>query len=311
MAPSRSQVLFLWWASMAPPPISMSLASRGSQSPWLTESGRSSFLTNELTVISYSGVMVPGRLICVAALLSLGCGDNRAPTVTDGGRPLDGRHDGVIHIIVFSKTEGYRHASIPDCIALLEELGATGGWRVSATEDAAELVATLDSSDVVIFCSTTGDVLDAGQEAAFERFVRDGGGFVGIHSAASTEYDWPFYGELLGTWFDNHPAPQLATMNIEDTDHPATIELPASLSFDDEWYNFQVNPRGVVTVLATLDETSYEGGDMGSDHPIMWYRDLGGGRAFYVGPGHRSQTYASTHFRAVIRGAVDWAAARD
>ena len=259
---------------------------------------------------------MPWPLLLAGALLAAGCGDGGSSAGRDGGPLLDAGDgaidgatgDGVIDVVVFSRTEGFRHGSIADAIALVEDLGAARGWRVSATEDPVELVAALGSTDVTVFANTTGDVLDPDQEAAFEEFIRGGGGYVGIHSATDTEYDWPFYGELLGTWFDNHPAPQLATIDVEIADHPATEELPAELSLDDEWYNFQTNPRAEVTVLATLDETSYSGGDMGEDHPIMWHREIDAGRSFYIGAGHRPQVYVEDSFRAVIRGAIEWAA---
>jgi type 1 glutamine amidotransferase len=260
-----------------------------------------------------------GQVLASAlAAIAIGCGDgggelpagDGGPGAGDSGAGGDDAGGGDIEVVVFSATAGFRHGSIPDGIAMIEELGAGGGWRVSATEDAAELIAALEETDVVVFCNTTGDVLDAGQEEAFESFIRGGGGYVGVHSASDTEYDWPFYGELVGAWFDNHPSIQTATIDVEVADHPATAALPAQIVLEDEWYNFQSNPRGVVTVLATLDESTYSGGDMGQDHPIMWYRTLEAGRAFYTGLGHRSEIYAEPDFRAAIAGAIEWAAGR-
>src|SRR5690606_7003198 len=117
-------------------------------------------------------------------------------------------------------------------------------------------------------------------------FIMNGGGFVGIHSASDTEYGWPFYGELIGAYFAGHPDPQTGTINIEDPDHPSTRALPSQWTRFEEWYNFQANPRPSVSVLATVDESTYTGGTMGADHPIVWCREFAGGRSWYTALGH-------------------------
>src|SRR5436309_13777039 len=167
-------------------------------------------------------------------------------------------------VLVFSKTTGFRHDSIPQGIAAIEALGVEHGFAVDSTEDAARFSdAVLARYKVVVFLNTTGDVLDAGEKAAFERYIRSGGGFVGIHSASDTEYRWPWYGRLVGTWFASHPQIQRATIHIANPDHPSTKGLPALWERTDEWYNFRSNPPGTVQVLATLDEPTYYGGAMG------------------------------------------------
>ncbi|EFL38290.1 LOW QUALITY PROTEIN: sigma-70 factor, partial [Streptomyces griseoflavus Tu4000] len=127
---------------------------------------------------------------------------------------------------------------------------------------------------------------------------------------ACTEYDWPYYGELLGARFDRHPALQPGRVLTEDRDHPATRHLPAVWEFTDEWYDFRTNPRGSVRVLLSADESSYEGGGMGADHPLAWCRDQGAGRVFYTALGHSAEAYADPGFRAHLRGGITWAAAR-
>ena len=159
-----------------------------------------------------------------------------------------------------------------------------------------------------MFLSTTGDVLNGNQQAAFERFIRSGWGFVGIHSAADTEYDWPFYGGLIGAYFAGHPDIQPATIRVE-VPHPSTSGLPATWNRRDEWYNFQKNPRGTVNVLATLDERSYSGGTMGADHPIMWSRGYEGGRTWYTAGGHTAESFAEPLFLDHIGKAIIWASA--
>nr|WP_239160435.1 ThuA domain-containing protein [Virgisporangium ochraceum] len=214
-------------------------------------------------------------------------------------------------VLVFSKTAGFRHDSIPAGIAAIQDLGATNGFSVSTTEDSAAFNdENLAQYDAVIWLSTTGDVLDLTQQAAFERYIQAGGGYVGIHSASDTEYQWPWYGELVGAYFTSHPANQTATVKVEDPAHPSTSGLPARWSRFDEWYNYQSNPRGDVHVLASLDETSYSpgAGAMGADHPIAWCRDYDGGRSWYTGMGHTIESFADPQFRGHVLGGIRTAA---
>lgn len=215
-------------------------------------------------------------------------------------------------VLVFSKTAGFRHDSIPAGIALIRALGADHGFGVDASEDAALFTPqSLGSYRAVIFLNTTGEALNDSQQAAFEAYIRGGGGWVGVHSAADTEYAWPFYGELLGgAWFSNHPPIQAATLRVEDGTHPSSRHFPASFSFTDEWYNFQVNPRGASHVLLEIDEASYSpgAGAMGGDHPLAWYRSAGGGRAWYTNLGHRAETYGDDLFAQHLLGGILWAA---
>jgi glucose/arabinose dehydrogenase/PKD repeat protein/type 1 glutamine amidotransferase len=212
-------------------------------------------------------------------------------------------------VLVFSKTAGFRHDSIPAGIQAIRELGAANGFGVTATEDASVFTAAeLAKYRAVVFLSTTGDVLDAAQQAAFESYVEGGGGYLGIHAAADTEYDWPWYGQLVGAYFKSHPAIQAANFVTEDATHPATAHLPAVWNRTDELYNYRTNPRGSVHVLQTLDESSYTGGEMGADHPITWYHPQGSGRAFYTGLGHTIESYADSAFRTELLGGIRYAA---
>jgi type 1 glutamine amidotransferase len=220
-----------------------------------------------------------------------------------------------LRVLVFSKTTGFRHASIPNGIALVQSLGTGYGFAVDATEDAGAFAPmNLGAYQAVIFLNTTGEVLNDSQQAALEAWVRGGGGWVGVHSAADTEYLWPFYGELLGNgaWFLSHPAIQTATLDVEDGAHVSTRHYPlnpASFSFTDEWYNFQANPRAAADVLLTLDETSYDPGTgaMG-DHPIAWCHSVDAGRAWYTNMGHRSETYGEVSYKRHLLGGILWAA---
>ncbi|MEV7739929.1 ThuA domain-containing protein [Streptomyces sp. NPDC088921] len=211
-------------------------------------------------------------------------------------------------VLVFSKTAGFRHDSIPDGVAAVKQLGESGGFTVDATEDAnAFTPRNLRRYDAVVFLSTTGDVLDPTQQRAFEGYIRQGGGYVGIHAAADTEYDWAFYGGLVGAYFQSHPAIQPATVVAEDRAHPSTSGLPPTWNRTDEWYNYRSNPRDRVHVLASLDESSYTGGTMNGDHPIAWCQDYQGGRAFYTGLGHTKESYADPAFRGHVLGGIRYA----
>jgi len=211
-------------------------------------------------------------------------------------------------VLVFSKTAGFRHASIANGLAAIQQLAATNNLVVTATEDAAAFTdANLARFVAVVFLSTTGDVLATNQQAAFERYIRAGGGYAGVHSASDTEYSWPWYGGLVGAFFSNHPAIQTATVRVEDFAHVSSQFLPAAWVRNDEWYNFRSNPRGNVRVLARLDETTYSGGTMG-DHPIAWYHRYDGGRAWYTAGGHTAASYSEPLFRAHLLGGIRYAA---
>nr|WP_247662008.1 ThuA domain-containing protein [Micromonospora sp. U21] len=211
-------------------------------------------------------------------------------------------------VLVFSKTAGFRHSSIPNGIAAIRQLGTANGFTVTATEDAAQFTtANLAQYQAVVFLSTTGDVLNASQQTAFESYIAAGGGYVGVHAAADTEYSWPWYGGLVGAWFDSHPAIQSATVRVEDRTNPSTAHLGDTWVRSDEWYNYRTNPRPNVRVLASLDESSYSGGNMG-DHPITWCRAYGGGRAWYTGLGHTEESYTDPNFTRMLLGGLRVAA---
>ncbi|MEU4497725.1 ThuA domain-containing protein [Streptomyces sp. NPDC023998] len=211
-------------------------------------------------------------------------------------------------VLVFSKTAGFRHDSIPAGIAALQELGKTSNITVDATEEAAQFTTSnLARYDAVVFLSTTGDVLNADQQKAFENYVSTGGGYMGVHAAADTEYDWAFYGGLVGAYFASHPQIQPATVRVEDHTHPSTAHLDDAWERTDEWYNYRTNPRGQARVLASLDETTYQGGTMKGDHPIAWCQTYQGGRAFYTGGGHTKESYAEPAFRRHLLGGLRYA----
>jgi type 1 glutamine amidotransferase len=212
-------------------------------------------------------------------------------------------------LLVFSATGGYRHASVPEGVQAVHELGAGDGLDVDATEDSPAFTpANLRRYAAVVFMNTSGAVLDAAGREALTEFVAAGGGYVGVHLASGTEYDWPYYGRLVGARFDAHPAVQEATFVVEDRTHPATGHLPARWTRIDELYNFRANPRPEVRVLMTLDESTYTGGTMGTDHPVTWCHRRLGGPAFYTGAGHTAESYGEPEFRRLLLGGLRYAA---
>ena len=213
-----------------------------------------------------------------------------------------------VGVLVFTRTAGFRHDSIPAGIAAIRALGAEHGWRVVATEDAGAFTKNgLSPFDVVVFLSTTGDVLNDVQQAAFERYIAGGGGYVGVHAAADTEYDWPWYGKLVGAYFAGHPAIQTADVQLTDTEHACVHNLPDPWTRRDEWYNFRDVQPGL-TVLAEVDESSYEGGAMGESHPIAWCHEFEGGRSFYTAMGHTSESYSEPAFIEHLHLGIKWVA---
>jgi type 1 glutamine amidotransferase len=210
-------------------------------------------------------------------------------------------------VLVFTKTAGWRHDSIPTAIAALQRLGAQEDLAVDHSEEPGDFNdKNLQRYRAVIFANTTGDVLDAAQQAAMENFVRAGGGYMGVHSAADTEYDWPWYGQLMGAWFKGHP-PGLQTTKVM-FEHEGIASAAPAWVVTDEMYNYRSNPRNAVRVTATVDERDYEGGTMGADHPIAWCHRYDGGRAWYTGLGHDIKLYADPQFEAQLRRGLRYAA---
>ena len=211
-------------------------------------------------------------------------------------------------MLVFTRTAGYRHDSIPAAVAALRAVAAHHGIDVETTEDEAVFrPEKLSTFKAVAFVNTTGDILNGEQRRAFESFIAAGGGYLGIHSAADTAYDWPWYGRLVGAWFRSHP-PGLQTGTVHFA-RPAG-ELPPAWQVTDEFYNFRSRPAGDVTIVASLDESTYEGGEMGGDHPIAWCRKLDQGRSWYTGLGHTTELFGNAVFLAHLTRGVLYAMSR-
>jgi cytochrome c len=213
-------------------------------------------------------------------------------------------------VLVFSKTTGFRHSSIETGIAAVQKLGRENGFAVEATEDdSAFNERNLKRFHAVVFLNTTGDILNTSQQDDLERFIQAGGGWVGIHSAADTEYEWPWYGRLAGAYFESHPNnPNVrkGTFRVLDKRHPATEGLPDRWEREDEFYNFKSIDRDI-RVLVDIDETSYEGGTNGAHHPMSWYHEYDSGRAFYTNMGHTEATFSEPLFLRHLLGGIRYA----
>ena len=206
-----------------------------------------------------------------------------------------------MRLLVYTRTTGYRHDSIP---AGVEALRGLGGFDVDATEEFP--AGDLAGYAVIVFLSTSGTVLDDRGRDAFRAYMAGGGSWLGIHGASTTEYEWPWFEGIAGARFVSHPPLQTATVNVEDGEHPATSHLPAAWRWADEWYEFRANPRPRVRVLLTVDERSYQGGAMGADHPIAWCHTYGGGRCSYTALGHPAEAFGDPAFVQHLRGALEW-----
>ena len=211
-------------------------------------------------------------------------------------------------VIVLTETQGFvHHEAIKEGVKLITRLGEENNFNVLHA-NSSELLSdeVLEKNDVIIFLCTTLDILDEKEEEKMKRFIRSGKGFVGIHSATDTEYNWEWYGKLVGAYFLDHPEIQKATITTIDKRHISTKHLDDTWEIEDEWYNFK-DFKPYIKELLTLDEKSYKGGKNGKYHPITWHHEYEGGRSFYTGLGHRPETYHDERFIKLILGGIIYA----
>ncbi|MGB1805689.1 MAG: ThuA domain-containing protein [Flavobacteriaceae bacterium] len=212
-------------------------------------------------------------------------------------------------VLVLTATEGYVHKeAIPAGKELLIRLGKENGFNVLHARQSTALESVdFSSLDAMVFLCTTLDIFNSQQEALVKNYIQNGGGYVGIHAAADTEYDWPWYGQLVGAYFESHPeGTPRATLTTLETDTQFTNHLPASWSIDDEWYNYTFQNEALIPLL-NLEESSYVGGTNGNTHPITWYHDFDGGRSFYTGLGHKRTTYEDPRFIQLLQKGLVYA----
>ncbi len=222
-------------------------------------------------------------------------------------------------VFLFTKTAGFHHESINAGVDAMKALAERHNFDLVWDESAARRFNNnfLKDIDVIIFLNTTENILNDEQQEVFKQFIQSGKGFVGIHSASDTEYDWPWYNELVGKMFLIHPAQQTAMIDVEDSNFPGMEAFPKRFMWTDEWYEFQKKEYSKdLKVLLALDENTYEpyakwgekvGKGMGY-HPISWYHEFDGGRSFYTGLGHIDAVYENPWFLQHIYGGIYWAA---
>ena len=209
-------------------------------------------------------------------------------------------------VLIFSATKGFRHKSIPEGVKALQRLAVENKITADASEDPGVFTAeNLKKYKGIIFLSTSGSFLNDDQKIEFQSYIRDGGGFMGIHAATTSFYEWEWYNKMIGAWFMNHPRIQPATLMVKDRTHLATRHLNDVWIHTDEWYNFKsINTD--ISVLITVDERSYTGGQNGDFHPVSWCHKFEGGRVFYTALGHAAETYSDKIFLEHLEGGLKW-----
>lgn len=212
-----------------------------------------------------------------------------------------------VRLLIFSYTQKFRHKSIEPGIIALEKLAIEKGYIIEKTENVNDFTnENLQRFKALIFLNPTGNnIFSDEQKSAFQNFIRKGGGFVGIHAATDCNYEWEWYGKLVGAFFTNHPKIQEAKLNILKRSHFSTKGFPKVWQHTDEWYNFKDFNKDV-KVLISVDENSYDGGKMKDFHPISWYHKYDGGKAFYTALGHTTECYTDNLFLKHIAGGIEY-----
>lgn len=214
-------------------------------------------------------------------------------------------------VLVFTETAGFRHGSIPDGVQAIKRLGENNNFAVDVSNVSEVFIQdNLSQYAAVIFLNTTGDVLTDEQQSVFESYIKSGGGFVGVHSACDTEYQWPWYGSLLGAYFHSHPQVQQGTLNIMGNAHLSTIHLPEKWTRIDEWYNMVISTNQDLNILIMIDENSYVGGNMNNKHPISWFHEYDGGRSWYTAMGHTKESFTEELYLMHLLGGIFWVAGK-
>ncbi len=220
--------------------------------------------------------------------------------------------------LLVTTTKGWHHESIDQGVLALQELARKNFFDLVLFEDPNSITdKNLEQYQVVIFLNTTGDIFDSAQQKVMERFIQAGKGFVGIHSASDTEYGWDWYTKLVGRMFHIHPVIQTAVLDVVDPTFPGLQGFAGHKLWTDEWYEFgPENTPGLNYILA-VDESSYnpkadwgtkKGVGMGKFHPIAWYHNYDGGRAFYTALGHMPTDFTDPIFLSHVYAGIFWAA---
>ena len=232
-------------------------------------------------------------------------------------------------VLLITETAGWHHESIQNGVTAINELAATHNFEVTRQQNAVKInEGSLKNFDALIFLSTTADIFDDNEQTAIEKFIQSGKGYVGIHAASDTEYDWEWYTKLVGRMFHIHPAQQTAKLKIIDHNFPGLEHFPNTLLWTDEWYEFGEEKVDDLKYLITVDENSFDpnvtwknsdvdangnkidriGKGMNGFHPISWYHEFDGGRSFYTALGHIEKVYENQWFLDHLYGGIYYAA---
>jgi uncharacterized protein len=210
----------------------------------------------------------------------------------------------------------YVHDNIAASVAALKKLGEENKFGVDVSDDPTVFTdANLKKYRALIFDNVNNQVLDTeGQKAAFQRYIRAGGGFVGLHSASGAMRQWSWYWSLLGGKFKRHPKLQPFTIHVKDPKDISTAHLPATFQWTDEFYYVDEIPAGRHVLLAgdltTLDDPAkdtYPGKLFGDEFPLAWRHEFEGGRSWYTALGHQKEHYSDPRLMKHILGGILWA----
>lgn len=216
-----------------------------------------------------------------------------------------------VNILVFTKANGFKHAAIQKGAETVKEMEKIYPFKVTVSDDSLMFSEqSLKQFDVALFMNTTGNILGNEEKLAFQNFIRNGGGFVGVHAASDTEHDWDWFDQLVGTHFSDHPRIQKAKLNVLKNDTPSTKHLPKVWEMTDEWYNWKHDLDPSIEVLITIDETTYEGGKHGDNHPISWRHEFEGGKVWFTALGHVLENFDDENFIKHLAGGIKWAASK-
>lgn len=222
-------------------------------------------------------------------------------------------------VLLVTTTKGWHHESVHAGVLAIQQLGARNFFDVVLWENPGGFTDEyLMQFQAVVFLNTTGDIFDAAQQQVMERFIQSGKGFVGIHSAADTEYDWPWYNKLVGRMFQIHPEVQTAKTKIMDPKFPGLQGFENDKLWTEEWYEYGPEKVSGLNYILGVDESTYnpkadwggrgKGAGMGKSHPIAWYHEFDGGRAFYTGLGHLPTNFSEPAFLNHLYAGIFWAA---
>ena len=208
-------------------------------------------------------------------------------------------------VLVITETKGWVHDSIESGLKLIQNIGNKNNFNVYHSDNSSVITyKNLKEIKTIIFLNTTEEILTDVEQKVMESFIRSGKGFVGVHAAADTEYNWQWYGKLVGAYYRNHP--EVMNGKILTINHKITNHLDSEWEIEDEWYNFDyVNYD--INILLHLDEDSYIGGEHPDYHPITWYHEYDGGRSFYTGLGHTKEVYDDERFIKLLEKGILYA----